>query len=94
MSRCSKCKRVWYCDRNCQREDWCEHKLECTGTYKMDHKAVAIEAAISIKLEDARAAIISDTNPNPDPERDLGHTRCHLANKGHPSTWSTEVGRV
>src|SRR4029079_5007205 len=26
---CSKCKRVYYCSRECQTKDWTKHKLEC-----------------------------------------------------------------
>ena len=27
--RCSKCKKVWYCSRECQVSAWVEHKLKC-----------------------------------------------------------------
>ena len=27
--RCSKCKMAWYCCRECQVNDWNEHKLIC-----------------------------------------------------------------
>ncbi|CAD6225380.1 GSCOCG00005649001-RA-CDS [Cotesia congregata] len=27
--RCSKCKKVWYCGRECQVKDWTTHKNEC-----------------------------------------------------------------
>lgn len=28
-SRCSGCKRIWYCSRKCQQADWREHRPEC-----------------------------------------------------------------
>ena len=28
-STCSRCKSVWYCSRECQRESWGQHKLVC-----------------------------------------------------------------
>lgn len=28
-SRCSGCKRIWYCSRKCQQADWGEHRPEC-----------------------------------------------------------------
>ena len=31
MKRCSGCQRVHYCSRECQRDDWDEHRLECTA---------------------------------------------------------------
>ena len=27
--KCSKCKLIYYCDRNCQVKDWKNHKLVC-----------------------------------------------------------------
>lgn len=30
MKRCSRCKRAWYCSKECQKKDWSErHKKEC-----------------------------------------------------------------
>lgn len=29
MSRCSKCKKSRYCDRDCQKLDWSKHRLVC-----------------------------------------------------------------
>lgn len=29
LQRCSRCKMVWYCSSECQREGWSEHKLDC-----------------------------------------------------------------
>lgn len=29
FKRCSKCKNVWYCSRECQVADWKEHKPKC-----------------------------------------------------------------
>eukprot|EP00752_Nemacystus_decipiens_P004295 g3924.t1 len=28
-SRCSRCKRIWYCSRRCQQADWGQHRPEC-----------------------------------------------------------------
>ena len=27
--RCSKCQRVWYCSKECQKKDWSSHKKTC-----------------------------------------------------------------
>lgn len=29
MSTCARCKKVFYCSRECQTKDWKTHKLEC-----------------------------------------------------------------
>ena len=29
LERCSGCKQVYYCCRECQRQDWAAHKLNC-----------------------------------------------------------------
>ena len=29
LKRCSRCKAVWYCSRNCQKDAWKTHKTRC-----------------------------------------------------------------
>ena len=29
MKKCSRCKLVYYCDKNCQQSDWPNHKINC-----------------------------------------------------------------
>ena len=29
MSKCARCRSMWYCSAECQRKDWPEHKLIC-----------------------------------------------------------------
>jgi hypothetical protein len=41
MLRCSKCKSVRYCSRECQRSDWKQHKLRC--------KEVSKELAVRVR---------------------------------------------
>ena len=35
LQRCSKCKFARYCDRECQRKAWNEHKIECERILKV-----------------------------------------------------------
>lgn len=30
LSKCGRCKQAFYCDVECQKEDWPMHKLECS----------------------------------------------------------------
>ncbi|KAK5648659.1 hypothetical protein RI129_003551 [Pyrocoelia pectoralis] len=32
MQRCSRCKSIWYCSRNCQVSHWSNHKEDCKET--------------------------------------------------------------
>ena len=36
MKKCSACKNIRYCSKDCQQKHWCEHKQECT--YQPAHK--------------------------------------------------------
>jgi hypothetical protein len=29
LRRCGRCKKIWYCDKECQSFDWSRHKPEC-----------------------------------------------------------------
>ncbi|TNN68658.1 N-lysine methyltransferase SMYD2 [Liparis tanakae] len=31
LARCGKCKKAFYCNGKCQKEDWAMHKLECSA---------------------------------------------------------------
>ena len=37
--KCSRCKKVTYCSKDCQRDDWRRHKKDCEGKKKMPHHA-------------------------------------------------------
>ena len=30
LKACKRCRTVYYCDRNCQKQDWIYHKISCT----------------------------------------------------------------
>ncbi|GBC02154.1 hypothetical protein RclHR1_04480018 [Rhizophagus clarus] len=50
---CSKCKLVFYCSRDCQKEDWKRHKKEC------NHSSVTTTKSTSSRLADVS---ITETN--------------------------------
>jgi len=33
--RCSSCRLVYYCSKECQKQDWREHKIQCRDVHKM-----------------------------------------------------------
>lgn len=41
-SKCSKCKCAFYCSRECQQNDWIEHKYNCNLT-KISHSALSTD---------------------------------------------------
>jgi len=42
LLRCSRCKKIWYCGTEHQREDWTRHRAEC---FDSDDSAAAVKAA-------------------------------------------------
>ncbi|PAV57989.1 hypothetical protein WR25_10403 [Diploscapter pachys] len=38
FNRCSRCKHICYCTRNCQKSDWEDHKLECQSLVRTKHR--------------------------------------------------------
>jgi hypothetical protein len=36
LSKCTKCKRVAYCDKDCQKKDWKDHKGNCQQLQKVN----------------------------------------------------------
>ncbi|XP_038048054.1 uncharacterized protein LOC119722101 [Patiria miniata] len=55
MSECSQCNNVWYCNRDCQRQDWTAHKTSCNGV-KETIKALAKNLALKYSLSKKRKA--------------------------------------
>lgn len=39
LNRCSACKSVAYCGKECQKEDWKNHKAVCKAKRKADEEA-------------------------------------------------------
>ncbi|KAI0798244.1 hypothetical protein C8Q75DRAFT_741096 [Abortiporus biennis] len=44
LSRCSGCKHIWYCSRECQRANWKMHKDSCREMAEARAKAEALKA--------------------------------------------------
>ncbi|TPX48830.1 hypothetical protein SeMB42_g02842 [Synchytrium endobioticum] len=45
--RCGGCKVVFYCNRNCQKEDWKAHKAECKNLHKIGQPSVNIKTNVA-----------------------------------------------
>ena len=48
-SRCSNCKMVYYCNRECQKADWKRHKPDCRGVEEMRNQGAGIGDLSEIK---------------------------------------------
>ncbi|KZV62957.1 hypothetical protein PENSPDRAFT_758357 [Peniophora sp. CONT] len=74
FERCSKCRRVYYCNEVCQDQDWDTHKKLCEGLRRVN-AAEASEALPNGKLTPeeygdrmkTRMAILTETEPQQDP---------------------------
>lgn len=49
FKRCSRCKKVLYCSKECQKEDWKKHKIECEKIVELREKENH-----SIKIEEPK----------------------------------------
>ena len=43
LKSCSKCKRILYCSKNCQKIDWRTHKSECDSLHLRDEMNINLE---------------------------------------------------
>jgi hypothetical protein len=50
--QCAKCKSVFYCSRDCQKEDWKRHKKECDIDPVITVKSTSTLADVSITEDD------------------------------------------
>ncbi|KAI0795428.1 SET domain-containing protein [Abortiporus biennis] len=46
LKRCTRCKVIWYCNANCQNNDWALHKFECSALQKWAKEAPSRGLAI------------------------------------------------
>ena len=50
-SRCGSCKKIWYCSRECQSQNWKHHKLNCDKLKMIQAKGVADVKEINDKAD-------------------------------------------
>ena len=52
MNRCGKCMKIYYCERECQVQDWKKHKLDCK-TQSIQTETDRLEAIVALVRKDA-----------------------------------------
>lgn len=53
IKSCSTCKRIYYCSKICQKNDWKNHKINCTKTTPLSNKLLE-KVELEKKLRDMR----------------------------------------
>ncbi|KAI0076540.1 SET domain-containing protein [Panus rudis PR-1116 ss-1] len=53
LKRCTRCRKVWYCDATCQNNDWASHRMECPALLRWE--ATAPSSSLSIPPDAVRA---------------------------------------
>ena len=51
LKNCGGCGFVWYCNSNCQTNDWCSHKAYCKNKKKEKEKEKEKQKELKIELE-------------------------------------------
>eukprot|EP01051_Picozoa_sp_SAG22_P002983 SAG22_NODE_139_length_18025_cov_4.352058_4_plen_1082_part_00 len=71
---CGKCKRQFYCDRQCQLAEWPDHKSECKRLQRAEQLLPADALADSLLLGRAMRSPAAATVPPPEPSSGDGGT--------------------
>ncbi|CAL1709203.1 unnamed protein product [Somion occarium] len=46
LKRCTRCRKIWYCNATCQNADWAEHKHECSALQRWQANAPSPDLSI------------------------------------------------
>ncbi|KAK7034676.1 hypothetical protein VNI00_012318 [Paramarasmius palmivorus] len=92
LSRCAKCRVVWYCDSTCQTNDWSIHKHECSALQRWFQAAASSpipeDAMQSGSSEDAMEFTV---RPPSDAIRCMARMLWMKQKKGANSSWAKEI---
>lgn len=73
MKRCTRCKRVVYCSRDCQMKDWPDHQLKCqTGKVKDTAPSSSSQGGQPGKFQTNDYSIFSDES-NTEDKKPISH---------------------
>jgi len=54
LKRCSRCSTVWYCNVNCQKIDWKEHRLVCNNVSTQQANTISQQAKENYSAENIK----------------------------------------
>jgi len=60
LQKCSKCKAVYYCDVNCQRSHWKQHRSDCVGICKTIADSIKVKNDMEMIANENKHSIGED----------------------------------
>ncbi|ESK87070.1 n-lysine methyltransferase smyd2-like [Moniliophthora roreri MCA 2997] len=93
LSRCTKCRAVWYCNAECQTSDWSIHKHECAALQRW-FKAASAAGPSPEEANTSDDAVEHVVRPPSDAIRCMARILWKKQKKGFNSVWAKEIDNM